>query len=262
MTFELPPVKSDAEMLADVLTFTKKNNFIIEEKSDKIILTHPSQNYKMLLRKNTSDFHVFAEIFMKNEYEFLMTNYEKYAKNITPNVIIDIGANIGCATLYFKQCYPKANIVSVEAEKNNFSALKQNIKMNNYENIYLYHNAFWINEENLMVEESFRDGRDWAFAIRPTAQKSTQTIKGLTLQNIIEKHNFETIDILKIDIEGGEKWILEDEISMKIIQKNVKILLIEIHEEVISMHNASKIISDFGFHFIIQNTLLFAYQSL
>ncbi|TAE69399.1 MAG: FkbM family methyltransferase [Bacteroidetes bacterium] len=264
MTFELPDVKTNEEALSEVLIFSKNNNYTIETNENDVVLYNPTNNLKLLLRKNTSDFHVFTEIFIKKDYQSLIENYQKYSNNINPKVIIDIGANIGCASLYFKQNYPEATMVCIEAEKNNFLSLKHNIELNNsvdsYKNIYLQHNAFWITEEDLMIEENFRDGRDWAFAARPNAQKSTQTIKGLTIQNILEKYNFSKIDILKIDIEGGEKWILEDELTMNIIQKNVNTLFIEVHEEVITMKKTAEILANFGFKTLTNDALIFGYK--
>ncbi len=266
MAFELPPVKADEEMLLDVLTFSEKNDYTIQNNEHDVVLNNKKSNLKIKLRKNTSDFHVFAEIFIKHDYKFLIENYQKISPQSPPEFIIDIGANIGCASLYFKQIYSSATIVSVEAEKNNFLSLEHNISLNNYKDISLYHNAFWINEGNLMIEENFRDGRDWAFAIRPMAEKSSQIVKGLTLQNILEKRNVlekpnpEKIDILKIDIEGGEKWILEDKNTMNLIRKSTKSLLIEIHEEVITMAEATKILIGFGFELVANKTLIFAYQ--
>lgn len=259
MIFNLPPVKADNEMLAEVLTFLENNNYNVHETETDVTLHHHTTNLKLRLRKNTSDFHVFAEIFIKYDYKFLIENYEKKFGKQSPNFIIDIGANIGCATLYFKELYPNATVLAVEAEKNNFLALKHNVELNQSENTHLYHNAFWINEDVLMVEESFRDGRDWAFATRPVAEKSSQSVAGITIQKMLENYQNKMIDILKIDIEGGEKWILEDTQTMKFIRKNTNSLLIEIHAEVITMEKALEILKNVGFECVTNNTLIFAY---
>lgn len=258
INFELPPIKSDEEMLMEVLDFGHQNNFRITEHNSNVILQSKTSTFNIKLRKNTSDFHVFGEVFIKNDYLPLIQKYQEYYKGIEPKYIIDVGANIGCATLYFKEHFKNATIIAIEAEKYNYQTLEENIASNSQDNIFLHHNAFWINEDVLMIEENFRDGRDWAFATRPIAEKSSQNVKGLTLNNILQKYHIEHIDILKIDIEGGEKWILEDKDTMHIIQHHVKMLLVEIHQEVIDMNTASNIIKNLGFNIKIENTLIFA----
>ena len=261
MPFELKPVKSNFDMKDEVLQFASTNNYQITILSDAIMFQNLESEFKILLRNNTSDFHVFGEVFIKNDYAPLIQIYKKYYPNTNPKNIIDVGANIGCATIALKNAFPTANILSIEAEKNNFQALEKNITLNQYQNVEAINKAFWIDNSNLMIDEDFRDGREWAFAIRPNTEKTSQTIEGITLKNILEKPNFDEIDILKIDIEGGEKWILEDQNTMQLIRQKVKILMIEIHPEVIDVETVISIMQENNFNFIINDALIFAFQN-
>lgn len=264
MTYSVKPVKSDIVMQDEVLNFVRNNHYTIAQSDEEVHLIETNGSFKIIVRKDTSDFHVFAEVFMYHEYQTLIEIYQQKYGNIPPKNIIDAGANIGCASIFFKNNYPNANIFAIEAEKSNFEALKQNIIFNDFSNVVIFHNAFWINNDNLQLDDNFRDGREWAFAVRPfedTEQKNHLSIKGITLQNIIDDYNIEQIDILKIDIEGGEKWILEDENTIKIIQKKVKMLLIEVHQDVILMEIVLEIMQKNGFNFIQQDAIIFAFSS-
>ncbi|TAE47039.1 MAG: FkbM family methyltransferase [Cytophagales bacterium] len=264
MTYSLKPVKSDIIMQTEVLDFAKNNHYTITENDKEIQFTKANNSFKIIARKNTSDFHVFAEVFMYHEYQTLIEIYQQKYGNTPPKNIIDAGANIGCASIFFKNNFPNANIFAIEAEKSNFETLKQNIILNNFSNVAVFHNAFWINNDNLQLDDNFRDGREWAFAIRPfedIEHQNQSSIKGITLQNIIDDYNIEQIDILKIDIEGGEKWILEDENTIKVIQKKVKMLLIEVHQDVILMETVLEIMQKNGFNFIQQDAIIFAFSS-
>jgi len=86
----------------------------------------PESNDTMKLRPNTSDMDVFQQIFVNEEYEFSLDR--------DPKVIIDAGANIGLASIYYSIKYPEAKIIAIEPELSNYELLKNNIK--NYPNIY------------------------------------------------------------------------------------------------------------------------------
>src|ERR1035437_596152 len=68
-------------------------------------------------------FFFFVEIFVNNQYYFKSDTDEP--------IIIDCGANIGMATLYFNFIYPKANIFSFEPDPNTYALLEKNV-INNH----------------------------------------------------------------------------------------------------------------------------------
>ena len=56
------------------------------------------------LRDNGTDIIIFEDVFNRHCYEF----------DANPKSIVDAGANIGLASLYFSLAYPQASIVSIE----------------------------------------------------------------------------------------------------------------------------------------------------
>jgi len=71
------------------------------------------------LRLKTTDLPTFDQVFFYKEYDF------DTAKS--PNIIIDAGANIGLAAIYFANRYPNAKIIALEPEQSNFRILKENV---------------------------------------------------------------------------------------------------------------------------------------
>ena len=61
--------------------------------------------YPVFLRRSTSDIKTFNQVFINMEYRFDIS--------FSPEFIIDCGANIGLASLYFNQTYPAASIVAL-----------------------------------------------------------------------------------------------------------------------------------------------------
>ena len=93
------------------------------------------------LRVLLTDVMVYEQIFLKKEYHFEV--------NKEPEFIIDAGANIGFASVYFANKFPKARILAIEPEKDNFEILVKNAAP--YPNIEPLRGALWGEKEELEV---------------------------------------------------------------------------------------------------------------
>ena len=173
------------------------------------------------LRHGTSDLATYDQIFTNQEYDFIT--------NIPPKVIVDAGANIGLASVYFANRYPESKIIAIEPEESNFELLQKNIMP--YENIIPLHAALWDkNEEINLVDPGL--GK-WGFM---TEEKESQEkslaklchlVPGMTVDRIIEDYDLLKIDILKIDIEGAENEVFNDTSSWI---GDVNAMIVELHE--------------------------------
>lgn len=157
------------------------------------------------------------EIFLNLEYQI---------KNINPSTIIDIGANIGDSTVYFKNTYPKAKIYAFEPSNSIFSQLKFNISLNGNKNITLY--KLGVGSKNGKV--SFYDNRQSGLSsIYFNSKKIKKNIIQITtLKNIFKLNAISKCDLLKIDCEGAEYDIILN-LDKKILDK-VANMVIEFHE--------------------------------
>jgi len=174
------------------------------------------------LRLQTSDFPTFDQIFIRKEYNFGTVT--------PPKVIIDAGANIGLASIYFTNKYPDAKIIALEPEQSNFELLKENVSP--YSNIIPVNAALWHkNEEINLIDPGL--GK-WGFM---TERKNAleeglvdsvcHAVQAMTVDKIILDFNLKKIDILKIDIEGAEKEVFSDTSSWI---ERVDSIIVELHE--------------------------------
>jgi FkbM family methyltransferase len=135
-------------------------------------------------------------------------------------VIYDCGANIGTSVLFFAQKYPNAIIKAFEPSPSVFEILKSNIQKNKINNVELYQNAVWINNEEL----SFNDEGSDNGSISAVARANTIKVQALDFLEIINKE--EKIDLIKIDIEGAESILLP---RMKPAFSKIEKIFIEYH---------------------------------
>lgn len=165
--------------------------------------------------------YLIWEIFICNQYFF-------EAENDSP-VILDCGANIGLATLFFKRLYPKAHISSFEADPATASILKRNVEANQLKDVTV-HNLMLSDEtgEHPFYIDAKVDGV-LTMSAHPTFLSNHREIcvKSGKLSDYIER----PIDLLKVDIEGTELDLITDlRDSSKISQ--VRRMIIEYHHKI------------------------------
>ena len=184
-------------------------------------LNREDLRFPFRLRNHTSDVPTFKQVFIEREYDFLVET--------PPKVIVDAGANIGLASIYFANKYPQARIIAIEPEQSNFQLLKSNAAP--YGTIIPLQAALWNhNGEINLIDPGLGH---WAFmtedenASEKLPGKVRHKVMAITVDKILDDYAVDRIDILKIDIEGAEKEVFCDTSAW--IEK-VDALIIELHE--------------------------------
>jgi len=155
-------------------------------------LLHP-----IYLRRGTSDHKNFWQVFDNKEY---LPIFEKIA---SPQVILDLGAYIGLSAIYFKFRCPDAKIICVEPSPENYKILEMNTAP--YDDIHTIEAAVWHNNNKLA--SPFQLDGDWGNRI---AEDEKGDIESITINDIIKKYKLKRIDFLKMDVEGSERNIFEN----------------------------------------------------
>ena len=186
-----------------------KKNKVISFSSSNLL-------YPVFLRNNTSDIDAFYQVFSNKEYSIKF--------NFKPKVILDCGANVGYASIYFKNAFPNAKIISIEPDISNFELLQKNTKQ--YSDIFCLNGAIWNRDTNLIIKDIGLG--NWGFIIEESSISTKESIKAYTIDDIKTKYKIDQIDIIKIDIEGSEKELFESNFENWL--PKTKVLIIELHD--------------------------------
>ncbi len=154
----------------------------------------------------------------------VMSHFWNNLFNITttkdkPLNIIDAGAHIGDETLRFRYFHPDANIVAIEAEKNNFEVLSKNFSED--KNVKLFNKALWNEKTTLNIAQHSDSTEAFRVREKDSSNTSSTEIKTITIPIIMQENNWDEIDILKLDIEGAEKTIFTKNFDEWIEKVNV-----------------------------------------
>lgn len=171
------------------------------------------------LRLGTSDLATYEKIFTDREYHF--------EPHRSPKVILDAGANIGLASLFFSARFPEAKIIAIEPEDSNFALLVKNTAA--FPRIIPIQAALWGEDTRVNVVDPGLD--KWGFQARDAEEACPDVVchvvAGMTVDRIMREHNLDFIDILKMDIEGGEIEVFN---SGGAWLDRVGLLVAELHE--------------------------------
>jgi FkbM family methyltransferase len=164
---------------------------------------------------------LFKEVFLSEVYYFSTSS-------LTP-IILDCGANIGIATLYFKKLYPHARILAFEPDPAAFALLKRNIAQNQLENVESYSFALSDRTETVSFYKGPEPGSLTGSLLLNRAPGPPIEVEAHELSDYLEKH--QQIMLIKIDVEGMEGKILRNLQEKKVLTRADQ-YIIEIHHQV------------------------------
>lgn len=171
-------------------------------------------------RQNSGDIFTLYEILARFPYRF---PYQSLGR---VNTIVDLGAHIGLASLYFAILFPKSRLLSVEPVPDNFKLLKKNCEMNG---VYptLKNNCIGTEKGTARIHLNASSNRHSLFGGVSRAEVDSSIEVGMiTMNDLITENGINEIDILKVDIEGEEIELFSE---YKSWMSKVRSIIIEIH---------------------------------
>ncbi len=201
-------------------------------------------------RLNTTDINVLQQVFLSGEYDCA-------GKEPDPRFIVDCGANIGCASVYFLTRYSRARVVAIEADAGACDICRLNLAPFG-PRAELIHGAIWPKAEELVVERGQGGDRaEWVFSVRPRRECESKEIDAVLLTDLVERSPEGRIDLLKIDIEGAEEQLFAADCAPWL--SRTRTIVIEVHGQ--ACRDAfSRAIEPFHFRIEDAGPVLIAYR--
>lgn len=155
-----------------------------------------------------SFYHQSMQIFAHNLYDF--------TSSVSDPLILDCGAHIGMASLYFASRYPTAKIIAYEADPHIADALKKNMNAFGLGNVTVEAKAVWITDTGVHFSI---ENDDSGFV-----KEQGTLLPSVRLRDIIAANR---VELLKMDVEGAEFALIPDAAEVLV---NVQKLIIEVHQ--------------------------------
>ncbi len=189
-----------------------------------------------------SDASCFYHIFVRKSYdidrfahaEVIQQYYEKLSLTGRIPVIIDAGANVGAASIWFSRRYPTARVVAVEPDSANASMARYNTST--LPNVMVVEASIG-GSAGYSATVSDVSGRSDRIQSKRVFENDGSAIRVVTVDFLVNGYGATAaLFIVKIDIEGFESDLFEGDISWV---KHAPIIEIELHDWMFPTRNTS-----------------------
>ena len=173
------------------------------------------------MRQNYGDATTLAEIFLDN----------CYVRDITPPanpVVIDIGGFIVDFSLYAVKRLNARRVIVCEPSPRNWALLLRNIANNSYEGRIEPVNKAVTGGGSTMMNIDAPDERQCMVSAYFPSEQPLSAVAGISLEQLLREHDVESVDLLKIDCEGGEYAILES--TRSDVFRRIRNIVFEYHD--------------------------------
>ncbi len=166
------------------------------------------------------DHGVFAGVFIAGEYRL----NPKFTRGFKIKTVLDCGANAG----YFGSYIPIMaggqidTYIAVEPHPGNFAVLQEQINRQQPAKKNSLHNIAISDRDGVIKFHWDHDNR----AHRIALNNGTVEVPTMCIPTLLDREGIDDLDLIKIDIEGGEKQLLG---SLASWSSRVKVIVIELH---------------------------------
>lgn len=152
---------------------------------------------RLIIRNNGHDWDVVDEIFVQQTYPVELGGVRR---------VLDLGGNIGLAALWFAWRFPNSQICTVEPIPDNVCVLKRNIELNRAP-VRLVAGAVGPSDGKARIALS-ADPRQHSIRTAAAGAENMIEVDMFSVPSLMALMGWREIDLLKIDIEGGERAVL------------------------------------------------------
>ena len=201
--------------------------------------------FPVSLRNGTSDLATFDQVFISGIYNL--------PYKFKPHYIIDCGANVGMASIYFANKFSESTIIAIEPEHSNFEMLTRNCE--HYKNIRVLRNA--VSSVNGKMEVVDTGHGHYGYQVKELEKLehgpvTKEIIESLSLDTVMKLYAWDRIDLLKIDIEGSEKELFSNNYRQWL--SKTRSIAVEIHDHFVPGTSTAVIKAVINFDFSISGS--------
>lgn len=179
----------------------------------------PGVRHPLHVRAGTSDVETFEEVFVAREYDLPFTD-------MNPGHILDLGANVGFASVHFAARWPRARILAVEPAAHNAAPLERNTR--NWQGISRIQAAVWARPAHVTIANPLASAN--AFQMCESSDPPGAPIEAFTVPQLMSHLGCAHVDLLKMDVEGAEAEIFRSGTEWL---DRVSVMIVELHDRIV-----------------------------
>jgi len=212
---------------------------------------------------------------IKSKYRIIKKLKKIFSTNI--DIFFDVGGHHGETTIFLNKSFIINKNYIFEPSQESFKKLEKNTaNLRKKSNLYIFNFALGNETKNILLkqvrESSSSTFHDFDESTAYFKRKNkilnffnkknffvTKTVKIKNIQDFIKENNIKKIDLMKIDTEGYEYYILE---GLKEFIKNIKVIYFEHHYDLMikkgyKFNDIHNLLLKFGFNKYFKEKMIF-----
>lgn len=177
------------------------------------------------------DWATVHEIFVRREYDTgffqhersIQEEYQSILETGGTPLILDLGANIGIASVFLAQKYPDARVFGIEADEANAKRATSNTSKSQH--IEIIHSAIAPEDGQIPIFDPGLGNN--AYRTFGSEKEFLRHIPAVSIDTLLENHSDLVPFFLKVDIEGFESSLFEQNVDWI---DRFKVIAIETHD--------------------------------
>jgi FkbM family methyltransferase len=186
---------------------------------------------KIRYRLNKGDLHSIREIWSQEAYRLPFP--------VTTGVLLDLGANIGMASVWLTKKYKFTRVIAVEPDSSNAALVRENLELNGI-NGRVLEAAVGPNEPSARFQSS-------EYSNQGKLSECGSLVPVTTVSTIVETCAVTRLALVKIDIEGSEQSLFDGPLEWL---SRTDAIIIEFHPTVVNYPGLTALVSSKGFKYI------------
>ncbi|MDB4976250.1 MAG: FkbM family methyltransferase [Myxococcaceae bacterium] len=186
----------------------------------------PGTSRVMVQRGREEDTDLFDQIILGRTYDFKQLRrwpeIAAFYQACNSPLILDCGANIGAASIWFATQFPKATVVAVEPEPGNFRVLEEN---SGAPNMRAVHGAVSSTPGELQIVDPGLGSA--SFRTEHVHGQAGEHVRAYTLDELAAMVPGSTPFVIKVDIEGAEQDLFD---AHQYVLDQCPVVVIELHD--------------------------------
>lgn len=207
-----------------------KRNFVVVDVRDR----EGTFRSSLRLRQKSTDIETFQQIFLHGSYQ---TRYlarradiDAWYQSRAKPLILDLGANVGLSALYFAKNWPRATVIGVEPDAENYALFVTNVSC--HKNVIPIRGA--IASEPGYARIVNPKASEWAYRTEVTA--SNTDLPAVSVPELLDRSGDCDPFLCKIDIEGAEDELFSSNTEWV---TRFPVIMIELHDWMLPQSGSS-----------------------
>jgi FkbM family methyltransferase len=191
---------------------------------------------RLQYRLNSGDIQGMREIWLEGVYRLPFP--------VTNGVLVDLGANIGFTSVWLTKKYGFRRVIAVEPDSANAALVRKNFELNGIPGTVV--EAAVGPQDGTAKFQALADSNAGRLS-----SEGRDTVAVMSMKSIVDLFQLSQLDLVKMDIEGGEQALLAGPAEWL---NHAKAIIAEFHPGIVDYPFLTRLLEQQGFKYVPANT--------